>query len=69
MRLSDWLEKNERSASWLARKVGVSRQTVSVWLAGGCMPSLERAMRIEKITGGNVKGDDLLPVKPSEAEP
>lgn len=57
MRLGEWLETNERSAAWLARQLEVSRETVSAWIAGDFSPSVERAVKIEEITGGAVRAD------------
>ena len=60
MELTDWLERNERSAAWLARRLDVSRETVSAWLAGKYSPSVARAQQIEEITEGAVKVEELV---------
>ena len=58
--LIEWLERNERSAAWLARRLDVSRETVSAWLSGEFSPSAARAAQIEEITGGAVRAEDLV---------
>lgn len=60
MRLGEWLDKNERSAAWLARRLEVSRETVSAWLSGEYSPSMARAQQIEEVTDGQVKAADLV---------
>ena len=60
MELTEWLERNERSAAWLARRLEVSRETVSAWLAGEYSPSAVRAQQIEEITEGAVKVEELV---------
>lgn len=58
--LIEWLMRNERSAAWLARRLEVSRETVSAWLAGEYSPSMARAQQIEEVTEGAIKAADLV---------
>lgn len=60
MQLIEWLEQNERSAAWLARRLEVSRETVSAWLSGEYSPSAARAQQIEEITEGAVRVEELV---------
>ena len=55
-----WLEANERSAAWLARRLDVTRETVSAWLRGEYSPSMARAQQIEEVTEGAIKAADLV---------
>lgn len=34
----DWLEKHDRTPAWLAREIGVTRQSVYMWLRGETKP-------------------------------
>ena len=55
-----WLEQNERSAAWLARRLDVTRETVSSWIRGEYSPSMARAQQIEEVTEGAIKAADLV---------
>jgi ribosome-binding protein aMBF1 (putative translation factor) len=57
--ISDYLLNEERSASWLARKCGVSASTVTRWLSGDVKPTIEARRNLENVTG--------LPVSKEEA--
>ena len=48
----------------LARKVGVSYQTILNWRKQRFFPSHINCMRIEKATEGNIKARDILPNDP-----
>ena len=50
-KLKFWLKGNERSGSWLARKLAVSPVAVSYWLKGTHTPSAKHRKKIQKITG------------------
>lgn len=51
-------------AEKLARKLEVSYQTVLNWKNGFAVPNSLNCVRIEKITGGVVKREDILPDYP-----
>lgn len=51
-------------AEKLARKLEVSYQTVLNWKNGFAVPNPLNCVRIEKITGGAVKREDILPDYP-----
>ena len=59
MNLQQWLRREERSASWLARRLGVSPAAVWHWL-NGAHPSLIHALAIELVTRGEVRARDLV---------
>ena len=50
-RIKFWLKANERSASYLARKCGVSAVTMHYWLNNIHTPSKEHTKKLQKITG------------------
>lgn len=51
LRLKKWLDQNERTLSWLARKCEVSPVAVHYWFIGINMPSFKNREKIHKITG------------------
>ena len=44
-----WLEANDLSRAWLARRLGVSRGLVAQWASGRCKPSLDADKQISEI--------------------
>lgn len=48
----------------LARKIEASYQTVRNWKQGFAVPNPLNCVRIEKVTGGAVKREDILPNYP-----
>lgn len=51
-------------AEKLARKIDVSYQTVLNWKNGFAVPNSLNCVKIEKITGGVVKREDIIPDYP-----
>lgn len=51
VRLAQLVRPAPMNSSELADKLGVSRQSVSKWLAGKSMPSVEAMAKIEDLTG------------------
>ena len=49
--LHAWIAATGESKSACARRLGTSRQLLSDWLGGKCLPSLRPATRIERVTG------------------
>jgi len=49
--LKIYLEENERTASWLARKVNVSPTAVHYWLQNKTKPTMKQKIKITSITG------------------
>lgn len=59
MELKDYLEGMTQQE--FADMVGCSQGLVSQWLAGNCRITAERAVVIEKVTGGKVSAIELRP--------
>ncbi len=51
---SRWLDANERDRAWAADQLGVSRSYVDRLARGSSMPSLDLALKIERLTGGAI---------------
>ncbi len=58
-KLFDYLDDNERSLSWLARKCNVSPTTVHYWSIGKNIPTNKHKVEIYKATGVMIKGIKL----------
>ena len=56
--LKQWLELTQRSQSWLADEIGVSRAAVSLWLSGHSEPSPDNYRALHAIT--NLPYEKLL---------
>jgi transcriptional regulator with XRE-family HTH domain len=59
MRLRQWLKREERTAGWLARRLGVTRSAANNWAGGFCMPSASNCARIAELTGDEVRARDF----------
>ena len=46
-----WLVENERSNSWLARKLNISPTSVHYWFEGTHKPIEQHRLKIKEITG------------------
>jgi len=57
MDLKDWIKEKGWSKLEFARRIGVHRNTVYLWITKK-KPSKYSAMRIEKFTEGKVKVED-----------
>lgn len=53
-KLKIWLQQRDESAAAFGRRVGIDRDTMSKFLRGKAKPSLETAVKIEDVTGGEV---------------
>ena len=53
-----WLDQNERSASWLARKADIAHATMVRVMSGQQTPSLETIGALAAVTG--LKSCDLI---------
>lgn len=60
MNISDYLKESNQTQMEFARLLGVSQGTVGYWLHNK-PPTTERAIQIEKVTGGKVRCEDLRP--------
>ena len=58
--LRQWCIEHDRSLSWVARKVGVSRSSLNKWLKAEGRIDLRSAVAIERLTDGAVLGRDWL---------
>ncbi len=59
MRLSEYMEATGVTQAQLAKKAGISRQTL-IGVCTGSVPTLRTATRIVKATAGVVSLDDLV---------
>ena len=60
MNIFDYLKESNLTQMEFARQLGVSQGTVGFWI--NCKPpTVERAIAIEKSTGGKVRCEDLRP--------
>jgi DNA-binding transcriptional regulator YdaS (Cro superfamily) len=68
MKLHRWLAKNDKTATWLADRTGLSISHVSRLIerngVAEKLPSLEACARISEATGGQVTADDFMPDTP-----
>jgi hypothetical protein len=68
MKLHTWLEKNARTATWLADKTGLSVSHVSRLIerkgVAEKSPSMETCVKISDATGGEVTANDFMDAKP-----
>ena len=57
-KIKKYLKENERTLSWLARKLGISRQAVEYWMKGeGRIPSAGIRGKLKEMIG---IGDDWV---------
>ena len=60
MTLEEWLEKNERNKSWLAKKTGMHRSGITIYLKSkNC--SLKTALKLVKATNFEISLFEALP--------
>ncbi len=73
MRLRDWLKKERRpgirsysdAVAFLSREIEVTKATVYGWANGDFLPTLDKAIKIQKLTGNEVLPEDLAREKRS----
>ncbi len=68
MKLSEWMEPRDISASDLADLLGVHKSTVGRWLDGSGKPSWEQLGKISSLTEGAVTANDFLDIPIKEAD-
>lgn len=61
MKLSQYISESNTSAASFARSVGVEPAAVSYWISGARNPSIEKCQRIEFVTDGAVRCEDMRP--------
>lgn len=49
-----YLEQHEMSATQLSKKSGVSKQVLSLWMAGGSPRNIEHIKKVAEVLGTNV---------------
>lgn len=49
--IEDWLVKEERTVTWLAKKLGAAQSTAHRWVHDGMAPSELHALALVKLTG------------------
>jgi transcriptional regulator with XRE-family HTH domain len=60
MKLSAWLSETETRPAQLAKTLEVEQSTVSRWLNGSMMPSMEMMRRVANATDGAVMPNDWM---------
>lgn len=61
MDICTYLQKNEISQERFGKTLGVTQGAVWQWLKGETRITAERAIQIEKVTGGAITRHDLRP--------
>ena len=59
MRLKSWMRENDISVNALAEKLQMDKTTVHKYRNGTRRPSLHAAIKIQKITNGQVTVEDM----------
>jgi plasmid maintenance system antidote protein VapI len=49
--LAKWIETKGKTQTWVGLRVGVRQSSISALVSGTFEPSLETAIRLEKLTG------------------
>ncbi len=60
MKLSEYIQDAGLGPKAFGKKVGVSRQTIHLWMAGKAMPSVKMIRNIEQATDGKVGFNDFV---------
>lgn len=60
MKLKKWLEMNGKDYKDLAKALNVDKSTICRYLNGSRRIPLEKAVKIEKLTRGEIKCRDLV---------
>jgi hypothetical protein len=60
MHLHVWLQLAQKNCTQFARQVGINQAKMNRFIRGVALPRMESIEEIEKVTGGAVKGEDLL---------
>ena len=69
MKLQDWLDREERTAKWMASQIGSTRPMLSRWMRGHKVPHLWYVQRVHRVTGGEVSLLDWDVPPPYGAKP
>ncbi|WP_097082584.1 helix-turn-helix transcriptional regulator [Rhodobacter sp. JA431] len=68
-KLSEHLKQAGLPQSAFAEAIGVSRGHMSALISGARLPSLELAVRIERLTGGAVPASSWVPLANADPTP
>ena len=60
MELRLWLDLAGKNHCQFAKQVGMNQSKLHRFIHGASLPRFESIQEIEKVTGGAVKGEDLL---------
>lgn len=60
-RLKKWSAETGRPLEDVSRHLGISRSTLTSWLAGQTEPKVSQAVAIEELTGGFVRLSHFVP--------
>lgn len=60
--LASYIAQNRTTQAAFAAEIGVTQATVSKLVSGAARPSLEVAVRIERLTAGAVPASSWVPV-------
>jgi DNA-binding transcriptional regulator YdaS (Cro superfamily) len=63
MKLNEYLEWKGIGLAGFAALVGVNPVTVGRWIAGHRFPRTPMLAKIDRVTEGNVRGEDFYPEK------
>ena len=65
MKLHDWLEQNDKTATWLAEQTGLNASYIYRLVERDGVaersPSIDTCVKIAKATGGEVTATDFMP--------
>jgi len=60
MKLSEWIKANKVNKGDFAKALGIARNTLHLYEKGLRQPPLDVALRIEQLTNGEVRVEDLV---------
>ena len=60
MKLEEWMKRKRITAAELARKIGVSRSSVHLWLCKNRAPKYSNYLKIKELSNGRVKFEDFF---------
>lgn len=60
MGIFEWMNKEGHPDGWLAKQLGISKPAVSGYKHKKTNPSLKLAIKIHKLTNGEVSYEDML---------
>lgn len=61
MKITEYLEKYGMTHRDFAAMIGVTEGMVSHYVTGRHLPKVETALRIERLTDGDIRREDMMP--------